>query len=358
LAALRGQFRELGEVCEMHHFEADKWLFAERFIRWKERTIKVIERYASAYEAGKFSKLSHRDVSYDQHRDSQVKPHSDFLRVLIEDIERHGLPHPQKPSKQAAQGLSAAPTMQPKQLFLSHAGEDQALAEYIRERLITAIPGVSVFLTSLPGQIPAGAEWWDVIKQKLREADSYFILLTPISIAKLWVSFETGAAWMTERPLVVAAAGGLAKTKIPLPLSTFHVYSLENEREAVAVFERLQGTLMDAAGFCARVREFTNSRPRIQDDAGEWKGVNVGGRFFSWDGFGLHSLPDRPPVPTPAGLTEGIKAAGVDVRYNRKDRLTDSFAKGWQQVFETDCKTFRREILLAGDGDQVLMAKE
>ena len=88
-----------------------------------------------------------------------------------------------------------------------------------------------------------------------------------------------------------------------------------------------------------------------------WQGVEIQGRYFAWSGPALHSLEDRRPVPTPAGLIDALGAAGMTPSYGMRDRLNHHLAQGGHQLFETDRRTWRRELLYSGDGRQILLVK-
>ena len=89
-----------------------------------------------------------------------------------------------------------------------------------------------------------------------------------------------------------------------------------------------------------------------------WSGVEVDGRYFAWSGPVLHQLVDRPAAPTPAGVEGALREIGMTPRFGRLENLRNHFAKGRLQVFETDQRTWRRALLLSGDGDQMLLASE
>ena len=91
---------------------------------------------------------------------------------------------------------------------------------------------MSVFRTTRLGQIPAGKEWLAVIQQNIRDADAYLVLLTPWSMSRPWINFETGAAWFSERKLVPVVAGDLAKDVVVEPLRSLQLLSLEDPAEA------------------------------------------------------------------------------------------------------------------------------
>jgi len=88
-----------------------------------------------------------------------------------------------------------------------------------------------------------------------------------------------------------------------------------------------------------------------------WEGVEHDGRYFAWAGPALHALEDRPPVPTPARLTDTLRDSGMTPSFGLRTRLNHHLAKGGHQVFETDRRRWRRELSNTGDGDQVLLGK-
>jgi hypothetical protein len=114
----------------------------------------------------------------------------------------------------------AAPSGGITKIFLSHAALDGELAEVVRGKLTALRPDLQVFVASRPGDIRAEEDWLRAIQRELREADAYCVLLTPNSIERPWVWFETGAAWMSDKRLVLARAAGLAEREVPAPLST------------------------------------------------------------------------------------------------------------------------------------------
>ncbi|MCE5251982.1 hypothetical protein LLG96_17395 [bacterium] len=87
-----------------------------------------------------------------------------------------------------------------------------------------------------------------------------------------------------------------------------------------------------------------------------WQGVELQERYFAWSGPGLHALEDWPPVPTPSGLPDAIRAAGMVPSFCMRDRLYHHLAQGCLQLYETDRRKWRRE-LNTGDIKQVLLVK-
>jgi len=139
-------------------------------------------------------------------------------------------------------------------VFLSHAASDTRLANYLADVIRTSVGGVNVFVASSPGEIPTGEEWLPAIKDHLKDADTYLILLTPRSVTRLWLWFETGAAWMSERRMLPVTALGLEKRDVPMPLGAHQALSLEDEGDVQQLFRDLRIAVTDASRFCAAVK--------------------------------------------------------------------------------------------------------
>jgi len=147
----------------------------------------------------------------------------------------------------------------PAKVFLSHAAADHRLAALIGDALKSAAPGLQLFVASKPGEIPTGEEWLREIKSRLRASDTYIVLLTPISVERPWIWFETGAAWMGDRKLIPVVGGGLSKAAVPYPLGAHQALSLDSFGDVEQLFRDCGGPDGDAASLCAAVKELGNS---------------------------------------------------------------------------------------------------
>ena len=79
-------------------------------------------------------------------------------------------------------------------IFISHAVSNRSIAQSLAEALEAAREDITTFIASCPGDIRADENWLGGIERALQEADTYIILLTPESVLRPWVSFESGAA--------------------------------------------------------------------------------------------------------------------------------------------------------------------
>ena len=75
--------------------------------------------------------------------------------------------------------------------------------------------GDRVFVASKPEDIPTGADWLREIRTNLRDATLFVVLLTPRSIGRPLVWYESGVAWLSGRRTLPAVAGGLDAGNVP-----------------------------------------------------------------------------------------------------------------------------------------------
>ncbi len=83
-------------------------------------------------------------------------------------------------------------------IFVSHSHRDRAIADALAELLGRLFDGsVDVHCSSsqrVDGGIAPGERWWPWIKARIAAADKTFVLLTPSSLRRPWVLWESGAA--------------------------------------------------------------------------------------------------------------------------------------------------------------------
>src|SRR5436309_6223575 len=209
----------------------------------------------------------------------------------------------------------------PKRIFLSHAAADAALAHHLANVLRQGDDGLQVFVASKAGDIPTGADWLATIEAELDQADTYVLLPTPRSVQRHSFWYESGAAWMSERPFIPLTAAGLAKGDVPYPLGAKQTLSLEEPSEVEQLARDLGIAIPDPASFCATVRELSKALPHAA--ATPFRGVTVDERFFDWEGP-FQKLDEWDPVPAPEGLFPALQAAGLEARFTTHPKLRDS----------------------------------
>ncbi len=113
-------------------------------------------------------------------------------------------------------------------IFISHAVANKDIAKFLAETLEAAREDVTTFLASRPGDIRADEDWLRGIERALQEADTYMVLLTPESVLRPWVNFESGAAWFFHRQMVFVRIEALSTDDILLPISSRQIYALDD----------------------------------------------------------------------------------------------------------------------------------
>jgi hypothetical protein len=108
----------------------------------------------------------------------------------------------------------------PTQIFMSHITEDAAVAKTLKRGMTGDFLGqLQVFLSSDTESIAAGDPWFSSVSQALRNSSIFVVLCSPISIARPWINFEAGAAWILDMAVIPACFRGLRLRDLPMPLA-------------------------------------------------------------------------------------------------------------------------------------------
>jgi hypothetical protein len=209
---------------------------------------------------------------------------------------------------------------------------------------------VDVFVSSLPGAIPTGTEWLGEIKRQLKAADAYLALLTPASVQRQWVWFESGAAFMSDKLFVGVCASGLRKGAVPSPLSGHQLLSFDSPAECAQLFKEFGATIVDIDALWKALQAQAGAASPSATEG--WVGIDHGRRFFAWNGP-LDPLDDRDPIVCLPGLTDALRSAGMTPTFGNADKLQHHLAEGRLQVFLTDRVKWKRAVV--NDGMQLLL---
>jgi len=116
-------------------------------------------------------------------------------------------------------------------IFLSHSTRDAEIAGALKA-LLDAVFGNGVKVTYSSDQAPgagvrAGARWRAWIKEEIRAADQTHVLLTPNSLGRPWVLWESGVAagvaiGNLDDRAVLPVMFGLSEDDVPQPLRDKH----------------------------------------------------------------------------------------------------------------------------------------
>ena len=103
-------------------------------------------------------------------------------------------------------------------IFVSFVHEEEKVALAMQEFLQKGIHE-EVFLSSDKSHIYAGDYWLKKIEEGLTAAQIVILMLSKRSVARPWVNFEAGAAWLTHKTIIPVCYGHLSREPLPHPYS-------------------------------------------------------------------------------------------------------------------------------------------
>ena len=110
-------------------------------------------------------------------------------------------------------------------LFVSFVHEDEKVASAVQTELDLR---EEVFLSSDKSLIYAGDLWLQKIKEGLSAAEVVILMLSRRSVARPWVNFEAGAAWLADKKIIPVCYGNLSKDALPQPYSAIQAVNLQS----------------------------------------------------------------------------------------------------------------------------------
>ena len=134
--------------------------------------------------------------------------------------------------------MADAPT-----IFLSHTATDAEVAHAIR-RALDFLFGEGTLTISystrkdLEGSIQSGEDWFGWITDQVREARVTLVVLTPASVQKPWILWETGAVYgaaasqkETDVRRVRPLTFGVQSSDLPGPVASMRLQHIQGDRE-------------------------------------------------------------------------------------------------------------------------------
>lgn len=110
-------------------------------------------------------------------------------------------------------------------VFISHIGEEAALAKIVKDAVERDFLGmIDTFVSSDSGTISLGQKWLDSISQGLSNSAVTILLCSPYSVSRPWINFEAGAGWVKGIPVIPLCHSGMAPVKLPIPLNMLQAF--------------------------------------------------------------------------------------------------------------------------------------
>ena len=154
-------------------------------------------------------------------------------------------------------------------VFISHAAEDAVLAEIVKNQIDNVFETkINVFVSSIPGTISPGSDWFNKIVRNLTENNAFVVLVTPYSENRPFVWFEIGFSWFRRLnkncEIYAICAPPINPGNLSEPLCRLQAISLGEEKQIKAFFTELikQFSLgnLDALEF-AKIRDSLPTYP-------------------------------------------------------------------------------------------------
>ena len=129
-------------------------------------------------------------------------------------------------------------------VFLSHLTIEKQLAEILMEALKRDFIGLAeFFVSSDTTSIPVGEKWLEKTVAGLKDADLHLVLCSPEAVRRLWISFETGAAYLRGTPIIPICHSGISPDQLPAPLSAFEGLRLSDREGLLKLYNSIASKL-------------------------------------------------------------------------------------------------------------------
>jgi hypothetical protein len=117
-------------------------------------------------------------------------------------------------------------------LFLSHSSEDSELTGNFGQLLKgLSLSQIEIWYSSdgnIAGGLRPGDIWFEKILERMHASSSIVALMTPNSVASMWVQFESGlGAALPHKTLMIVTHGIESKTELPGPLALWQAYRID-----------------------------------------------------------------------------------------------------------------------------------
>lgn len=251
--------------------------------------------------------------------------------------------------KRFADGVPSHRDRNPK-VFLSHAASDERIALLLKAEVERRLPGVEVFCSSDPADLPPGTKWSPEIQQSLQESAMLIFVASDRGLQRPWVWFECGTFWFTEKKIIPLCLGEVRKNLLRPPLSELQAINGDEPNDLKTGLEAIAAatgsTVSDLSGLInlsEKLKELDREASAALNSSSGCLGVEWKGRFLAYDGpyESLNEIGDR---NFETSMQEALKSAGYSVALYDKNNFavmgdTNHF------VHLTDRKSWRCRIV-------------
>jgi hypothetical protein len=119
-------------------------------------------------------------------------------------------------------------------IFISHSSKDRVIAEKLADLLKSALTlsSKAIRCTSVDGyKLDGGAHVSSTLKHEVESCETLLGVLSPASLDSLYVAFELGARWVTNKPFIPLRARGFTQEMLKGPLTELHCLDLTSSAD-------------------------------------------------------------------------------------------------------------------------------
>jgi hypothetical protein len=87
-------------------------------------------------------------------------------------------------------------------VFLSHAAADGSIGLLLKDEIKDRLPGITVFCSSHPSDLPPGTKWSPEIQRALENSGMLLLIASRRGLQRQWVWFECGTIWFRQRKII------------------------------------------------------------------------------------------------------------------------------------------------------------
>ena len=234
-------------------------------------------------------------------------------------------------------------------IFLSHAASDGQIALVLKGEIERRVPGIKVFCSSDPTDLPPGTRWSAEIQQALRESSMLVFVASRRSLERPWVWFECGTFWFSGRKIIPVCLGEVRKNMLRPPLWELQAVNGDdpNELKAAlgAIAEATGASFSDSSrleGLSQKLKELDRDSDAALRISSGWLGADWKEKFLAYDGP-YQSLRQIEDAVFEMSMQEALKGAGYSVALYDENNFPAIGEKG-RFVQLTDRKSWRCRV--------------
>ncbi len=234
-------------------------------------------------------------------------------------------------------------------VFLSHAASDEHIALLLKAEIERRVPGVKVFCSSDPTDLPPGTKWSPAIQQALLDSTMLIFVASERGLQRPWVWFECGTFWFSGKMIMPLCLGDVRKNALRPPLSELQAINGDESSDlktALGVVGAATGaTVSDASdlnNFSEKLKQLDREAAADLSASSGWLGVEWKEKFLAYDGP-YESLKEIGERNFETSMQEALQAAGYSVAlYDKNNFAAMGDANHFVQL--TDRKSWRCRI--------------